>query len=42
MGTVGFLLIVGTLIAPMMWANNRYLGLPNHGLGQAERIAAGA
>lgn len=42
MGTVGFLLIVGTLIAPMMWANTRYLGLPNHGLGQPERFAAGA
>lgn len=42
MGTIGFLLIVGTLIAPMMWANERYLGLPNHGLGQPERLAAGA
>lgn len=32
MGTVGFLVIVGTLIPPMMWANERYFGLPNHGL----------
>lgn len=40
MGTVGFLLIVGTLIAPMMWANNRYLGLPNYGLGQPAKGAA--
>jgi uncharacterized membrane protein YczE len=40
MGTVGFLLIVGTLIAPMMWANNRYLGLPNYGLGHPAKEAA--
>jgi hypothetical protein len=33
MGTVGFLAIVGTLIPPMMWANGRFMGLPNHGLG---------
>jgi uncharacterized membrane protein YczE len=31
-GTIGFLLVVGIFIAPMMWANNRYLCLPNHGL----------
>lgn len=34
MGTVGFLVIVGTLIPPMMWANERYMRLPNHGLGR--------
>jgi uncharacterized membrane protein YczE len=32
MGTVGFVLIVGTLIAPMMWASGRFLSLPNYGL----------
>lgn len=36
MGTVGFLVIVGTLIPPMMWANGRYIGLPNHGLAPRE------
>ena len=41
-GTLGFLLVVGTLIAPMMWANHRFLGLPNHGLSQAGRAAVGA
>ena len=34
MGTVGFLAIVGTLIPPMMWANERFMRLPNHGLGR--------
>jgi uncharacterized membrane protein YczE len=34
MGTLGFLAIVGTLIPPMMWASERYMGLPNHGLGR--------
>lgn len=34
MATVGFVVIVGTLIPPMMWANERYIGLRNHGLGQ--------
>lgn len=36
MGTVGFLVIVGTLIPPMMWANGRYIGLPNYGLSKRE------
>jgi uncharacterized membrane protein YczE len=34
MGTLGFLAIVGTLIPPMMWASERYMGLPNYGLGR--------
>lgn len=34
MGTIGFLAIVGTLIPPMMWASERYMGLPNYGLGR--------
>ncbi|MFO1038562.1 MAG: hypothetical protein U1E45_17125 [Geminicoccaceae bacterium] len=33
-GTLGFVLIVGTLIAPMMWASGRFLGLPNYGLAR--------
>jgi hypothetical protein len=36
MGTVGFLVIVGTLIPPMMWANGRFMGLPNYGLSKKE------
>jgi uncharacterized membrane protein YczE len=36
MGTIGFLAIVGTLIPPMMWASERYIGLPNHGLAKGE------
>jgi uncharacterized protein len=31
-GTIGFVLLVGTLIPPMMWANGRYFRLPNRGL----------
>ena len=38
MGTVGFLAIVGTLIPPMMWVNERFMGLPNHGLPRGERM----
>jgi hypothetical protein len=41
-GTVGFLLVVGTCVAPMIWANNRYLGLPNHGLQRPGQVPAGA
>ncbi len=36
MGTVGFLVIVGTLIPPMMWASGRYMRLPNYGLSRKE------
>lgn len=32
LGTVCFVLVVGTLIPPMMWLSTRYLGLINHGL----------
>jgi uncharacterized protein len=32
LGTVCFVLVVGTLIPPMMWLSTRYLGLVNHGL----------
>ena len=32
--TLGFVVIVGTLIPPMMWANERIMRLPNHGLGR--------
>lgn len=42
MGTLGFLAIVGTLIPPMMWASERYIGLPNHGLGRNTRKAGHA
>ncbi len=32
-GTVAFVFIVGPFIQPFMWANDRFLGLPNYGLG---------
>lgn len=35
LGTVSFVLMVGTLIPPMMWASTRYLGLRNYGLAPA-------
>jgi uncharacterized protein len=41
-GTLGFLLVVGTLVAPMIWADHRYLGLPNHGLQRPGQIPARA
>lgn len=34
-GTIGFVLIVGTLIPPMMWANERFMRIPNHGLARS-------
>ena len=34
LGTVAFVLFVGTLIPPMMWATSRYLGMPNYGMGK--------
>ncbi|WGF88782.1 YczE/YyaS/YitT family protein [Marinivivus vitaminiproducens] len=40
MGTVGFVVIVGTLIPPMMWASERLMGLPNHGLGRTRPRSA--
>jgi uncharacterized membrane protein YczE len=36
MGTVCFVIIVGTLIPPMIWANGRYMRLPNYGLSKKE------
>lgn len=35
LATLAFVLMVGTLIQPMMWANHRFLGIPNHGLASA-------
>jgi uncharacterized membrane protein YczE len=35
LGTVCFVLIVGTLIPPMMWATTHYFRLPNYGLAPA-------
>ena len=35
MGTIGFLLIMGTMIPPLMWANEQLMRLPNRGLGRA-------
>jgi uncharacterized protein len=42
LGTVCFVLVVGTLIPPMMWLSTRYFGLVNHGLPdlQAARVSA--
>jgi uncharacterized membrane protein YczE len=34
-GTVAFLCVVGPFIQPFMWANARFLSLPNHGLNRA-------
>lgn len=34
LGTLAFVVLVGTLIPPMMWASSRYLGLANYGMGQ--------
>jgi uncharacterized membrane protein YczE len=34
LGTLAFVLIVGTLIPPMMWASSRYLGFGNYGMSQ--------
>lgn len=38
-GTVGFLLVVGTLVPAMMWLNGRCPGLPNRGLAPNPRTA---
>jgi uncharacterized protein len=42
-GTLAFLALVGTLIQPFMWANNRFLSLRNHGIpsGFSRRARAG-
>jgi uncharacterized membrane protein YczE len=34
LGTLAFVLMVGTLIPPMMWASSRFLGLSNYGMGE--------
>ena len=34
--TIAFLVIVGPLIQPYMWANAKFLQLPNHGLNEKE------
>lgn len=38
--TLCFVLIVGTLILPMMWATGRVFGLTNHGLAAAPAMGA--
>lgn len=42
LGTVCFVLVVGTLIPPMMWLSTRYLGLINHGLPDLRTARVGA
>lgn len=34
--TVLFLIFVGPFIQPFMWANERYIGIPNHGLRKSQ------
>lgn len=34
-GTVGFLALVGTMIQPFMWVNNKFLSIPNYGLASS-------
>jgi uncharacterized membrane protein YczE len=36
-GTVAFLCVVGPFIQPFMWANARFLSLPNHGMARANQ-----
>jgi O-antigen/teichoic acid export membrane protein/uncharacterized membrane protein YczE len=38
-GTLAFVAVIGTIIPPFMWANSRFLNLPNHGLGRRSRPA---
>lgn len=38
-GTAAFVCIVGPFIQPFMWANARYLGLPNYGLRREGAMA---
>ena len=38
-GTVAFLCVVGPFIQPFMWANARFLSLPNHGMARARQTA---
>lgn len=41
-GTVAFLCVVGPFIQPFMWANARFLSLPNHGMAAARQPATAA
>ncbi|HEX6013592.1 MAG TPA: hypothetical protein VFY87_17690, partial [Geminicoccaceae bacterium] len=40
LATVAFVLVVGPFVEPMIWANRRYLHLPDHGLHPAMQSAA--
>lgn len=40
LGTICFIVLVGTLIQPFMSANGRLLNIPNHGLAKAQAVSA--
>lgn len=41
-GTAAFLCVVGPFIQPLMWANNRFLRMPNYGIPSMDRHRAPA
>src|SRR5207245_2461902 len=41
-GTAAFLCVVGPFIQPFMWANNRFLRVPNYGIPAMDRRGARA